>query len=117
VTQARITVTVDGKSYSTTAESLFNLTIGECRVIKRECGMTTGQWIDTLEMMAKKPKRGQKGPEMDETVLAILMYLLRSRAGEPVTWADVEAMRILDIADGLSVTEESDTPAPVAAVG
>jgi hypothetical protein len=73
------------------------MTIGEIRTIKRETGLS----ITGLHAKLLSVKDADNVDDMD--LYASLVYLLMSKSGETVTWADVEAIPIVDLAAGLSV--------------
>ncbi|MGH7964163.1 MAG: hypothetical protein ACRERD_20465 [Candidatus Binatia bacterium] len=76
---------------------LYRLTLGEARVIKRNTGLTLSDWRLGLITWGRE----------DPDVLAGLLYVLKTRAGEHVLWADLDAVNAQDIINGLEL-EESD---------
>lgn len=88
---------LDGHEYSSPILDLYRVTIGEARTIKRCTGLTLADWRLGLLTWGRE----------DPDVLAGLVYLLRSRAGETVDWYELEQINAQDVVDGLTV-EESD---------
>lgn len=94
----RITLTLGDKTYAATAADLAEVTIGECRVIKQQTGMTISDWLAGFGEMSRD----------DPDVYAILVYLLRSRAGEQVNWSELDAIPLSELVDGFDVTDTDD---------
>jgi phospholipase C len=89
-------LTLAGTEYQSDLFPLLKLTIGEARVIKRNTGMNIGQWRNGLSNLG----------EEDADVLAALVFLLRSRAGETVddNWDELDALSEYDIITGFDFT-------------
>jgi hypothetical protein len=87
-------LTLGDTEYQSDLFPLLKLTIGEARIIKRNTGMNIGQWRNGLSNLG----------EEDPDVLAALMFLLRSRAGEQVTWDEIDLMSEYDIITGFDFT-------------
>lgn len=110
----KLKLAVNGKEYVAEAASLTNVSIGELRTIKRETGMTLGQLHERLVL---QPLGDASDYDID--LYAVLTYLLMSHSGEKVTWADVEAIPLVELAAGLSsvndepVAESVELPAEV----
>jgi hypothetical protein len=97
----KLKLAVNGKEYVAEAASLTNVTIGELRTIKRETGMTLDQLHERLVLQPLGD-----GGDNDIDLYAVLTYLLMSHSGAKVTWADVEAIPLVDLASGLSSVED-----------
>jgi len=119
----RIKLAVGGKEHvADMAELLTRVTIGEIRAIKRETGMTTTALQNRLLEMQGADDEGLTEENWD--VYAALVYLILSRSGGHVSWADVDNIPLAELAAGLSVLPDEPTaPAqqphdvPVAAGG
>ncbi len=72
---------LDGKDYDYDEDSLFDVTIGEARAIKAATGLTIGDWKSGLVTMTF---RG------DPDVLAGIVWLVRKRADDPITWNEID---------------------------
>jgi hypothetical protein len=97
----KLKLAVGGKEYVAEAASLTNVTIGELRTIKRETGMTLEQLHERLVL---QPLGDASDNDID--LYAVLTYLLMSHSGEKVTWADVEAIPLVELAAGLSSVDD-----------
>ena len=98
----KIQLTLGGREYVASYDELTRVTIGEIRTIQRETGMTIPQLHARLSAL-----NDRSGDDMD--LYAALVYLLMRRSGENVTWADVDAIPVVDLAAGLAVL--ADEPA------
>ena len=87
-------LTLGDTEYQSDLFPLLKLTIGEARVIKRNTGMNIGQWRAGLSNLG----------EEDPDILAALVFLLRSRAGELVDWDELNALSEYDIITGFDFT-------------
>lgn len=109
-----IKLTVHGKEYIANVAELFTkMTIGEIRTIKRETGMTA----EVLELKVRdlRPDGDDVPKDEDWDVYTALVYLIMSRSGGRVAWADVEDLPLAEIAEGWSVVEDEPPPADPAA--
>ena len=88
-----------GKEYAATAVDLARVTIGECRVIKRETGMTIAQWRERFLAFDEDPD-----------VYATMVFLMRSRAGEQVDWAEIDSIPLAELMAGFSVVTDEPSP-------
>lgn len=104
----KLKLAVNGKEYVADAASLMNVTIGELRTIKRETGMTLEQLHERLVLQPL-----DDGADNDIDLYAVLTYLLMSHSGEKVTWADVEAIPLVELAAGLSSVGDEPAAEPV----
>lgn len=94
----RIRLILDGREHVVDYDELTRVTIGELRTIKRETGMT----LPALHARLLGLK--DSGPGDDNIDLyAAMVYLVLCRAGEQVSWADVERIPLVDLAAGLTV--------------
>jgi len=120
----RIELALAGKEHvvADVLELVTGMTIGDIRTIKRETGMTVAALKDRILEL----KGGDDGvpTEDDWDVYAALVYLILSRSGGRVSWAEVEDIPVAELAAGLSVLPDEPTaPAqqphdvPVAAGG
>lgn len=91
-----LTLTVNGKPYRCELVDLFSLSIGESRTIKRETGMSITVWLEKLQDFG------------DPDVLASVLYLVLSRAGEVVEWSELDDMSLTDVMRGFALTDEPD---------
>jgi hypothetical protein len=94
-----IRLTLGGKDYIASYDEVTRATIGEMRTIKRETGMTIPQLHARLLAL-----NGRTDDDMD--LYAALVYLVMCRSGETVTWAEVDAIPIVDLAAGLTVVAD-----------
>lgn len=82
---------------------LYNLTIGEARVIKAHTGLTLSDWHRGLAMSY----RG------DPDVLAGIVWVVRRRTGDPVDWAEIDLISTTTLLGSVTdldePTEESTT--------
>lgn len=99
-----LTLTLGGTVYKQPMVELFKLTIGESRAVERETGLLITEWIDSLS------KKGINSPK----VLATAVYILKTRAGETVSWADIDKLSLEEISEHLKMIEE---PEPVVVEG
>lgn len=105
-----MTLALKGKTYETDFLDLLKLTIGESRVIKRNCvgpegkAMTGADWRECMVRFDRE----------DPDLLAGIVFLLRSRAGEIVEWSELEDLTVEEFATGLSMDMEDvvDLPPP-----
>ena len=102
----RIKLALGGKEYEATYDDVTKVTIGEIRTIKRETGMTIP------ELHARVLALNERTDD-DIDLYAVLVYLLMSHSGQAVTWADVEAIPIVDLAAGLSVVPDEPAESAV----
>lgn len=100
-------LTLNGKTYESDLSPLVEVSIGEARAIKRETGLTIMAWKDGLENLGR----------LDPDVLAALVFLLRSRAGEKVDWSEMDGLTISDLAAGLDFTLSDNDRAQIAQAG
>lgn len=102
----KMVLALRGKTYETDFLDLLKLTIGESRVIKRHCtgpngkAMTGADWRECMVAFDRE----------DPDLLAGIVFLLRSRAGETVEWSDLEALTVQEFAEGLTVAEVVELP-------
>lgn len=98
----KMVLALRGKTYETDFLDLLKLTIGESRVIKRNCtgpngkAMTGADWRECMVAFDRE----------DPDLLAGIVFLLRSRAGETVEWADLEDLTVQEFAEGLTVADD-----------
>jgi hypothetical protein len=83
-------------------EMFHQITIGQIRAIRRETGMTSEELLGKVLALkdAEKP-----GGDEDWDVYTALVFLVLSRSDWHVTWADVERIPLVDIANGWSVID------------
>lgn len=98
-----ITLALGGKTYRAKVVDLVQLSIGEARVIKRETGMKIADWRDTFRAIDRE----------DPDLLIGMAYLMRSRAGEPVNWSDLDHMSSLELMAAFEATADTE-PEPAA---
>lgn len=107
----RIKLTLGGKEYVTdVAEMTQKVTIGEIRTIKHETGMTPAALQAKLLELKNAGDSTAENENWD--VYTALVYLVMSRSGGHVTWADVERIPLVDLASGFSIVED-EPPAEV----
>lgn len=92
-------LTLGDKEYTSTLMGLYELSIGEARTIKRNTGMTITEWQLGLALFSRRE---------DADILAGLVFLLRSRAGEQVAWSDIDTLPIKSVKEGFDVTDLDD---------
>jgi hypothetical protein len=102
VTAPNVTITLKlgDKTYTSSVVDLVRLSIGEARAIKRATGMTIADWRDTFRRIDRE----------DPDLLIGLAYLMRTRAGEPVDWSDLDHMSSTELMAAFEATND-DTPA------
>lgn len=88
-------MTLGGKTYEADLAALVNLSIGEARIIKRETGLTVMGWMDGMQAFNKQ----------DPDILAGLVFLFKSRAGETVDWGDLDKISVKEFWGGLKTSE------------
>lgn len=98
---------LDGTEYVASYEAITRINIGELRTIKRETGLTVDQVHDKLTTLTKMDT---DDPVMDIDLCAVFTYLLMSRSGHAVTWADVERIPLVELGAGFSVLDDEPTP-------
>ena len=84
-------LTLGESTYSEDVLSLYRLSIGEIRAIKRHTGMTFADWKFGLVTYFRE----------DPDFLLGLVYVMKRRAGETPDWTALEQVNAQDIVDGL----------------
>lgn len=110
----KIQIALGDKKYVAVVDEMFNqMTIGQIRAIRRETGLTSEDLLGKVLALkgAEKP-----GGDEDWDVYTALVFLVLSRSDWHVTWADVERISLVDIANGWSVIDDEPEPAPVVEV-
>jgi hypothetical protein len=97
-----VKLSLDGREYQAKAYSLFDLSIGEARTIKRNTGMSISEWRLGLMTLHRE----------DPDVLAGIVFVLRHRAGEQVDWAEMENISTQTLIAGLKL-EDGDLDPPL----
>jgi hypothetical protein len=103
-----MTLALRGKTYETEFLDLLQLSIGESRTLKRNCvgpsgkAMTGADWRDCVIAFDRE----------DGDLLAGIVFLLRSRAGEIVEWSDLETVTVSELAEGLSIVNDEVVELP-----
>lgn len=97
-------LTLDGNVYETDAESLMRVTIREAKTIKantvtpyRPMGMSITDWSGTINDLG------------DPDILAIIVFLLRSRSGETVKWAELDDLSIEAVIRGFEMIPDPES--------
>jgi hypothetical protein len=100
-----VKLSLDEREYQAKAYSLFDLSIGEARTIKRNTGMSISEWRLGLMTLHRE----------DPDVLAGIVFVLRHRAGEQVDWAEMENISTQTLIAGLKLEDgDLDPPQPPA---
>jgi hypothetical protein len=103
-----VKLSLDGREYQAKTYSLFDLSIGEARTIKRNTGMSISEWRLGLMTLHRE----------DPDVLAGIVFVLRHRAGEQVDWAEMENISTQTLIAGLKLEDgDLDPPAEESAEG
>jgi hypothetical protein len=99
----KLGLTLGGKAYETELDALLHLSIAEAREIKRHCRsgdgerpMTIAEWRKGLLALDQE----------DSDTLAALAFVLRSRAGEQVDWAEIEGLSSQEFSAGFVMTKD-----------
>lgn len=100
-------LTLGDKVYESDLAALVEVTIGEARTIKGQTGLTIRGWEEGLKDLAS----------VDPDVIAGLVWLLRSRAGEAVDWTEINALTINELATALDFTLTEGDQARIAEAG
>lgn len=91
-------LTLNGKEYQSPVLTLFTISIGEARAIKRHTGLTIADWHDGLKTLGR----------FDPDVCLSLVFLLKSRAGESVNWDELNALSAMDVVAAFDFTLTDD---------
>lgn len=111
----KIQIALGDKNYVADVGAMFNqMTIGQIRAIRRETGLTSDELLGKVLALkdAEKP-----GGDEDWDVYTALVFLVLSRSDWHVTWADVERIPLVDIANGWSVLDDDPVPGRGCPVG
>lgn len=88
-------LTLRGVEYQSDLMALYEISLGEARVIKRNTGMTITDWRVGLMTFARE----------DPDVLTALVFLLRHRArtsSDPeVDWSEIDQIGVRELAEGV----------------
>ena len=89
-------LTLDGREYRCTQESLTELTIKEARDIKRHTGMRIAAWGKAMSEI----------DEVDPDAFLGLAYLLKTRSGEVFDWSALDDMPIFELTKCFKTVDE-----------
>lgn len=107
----KIQIALGDKKYVADVGEMFNqMTIGQIRAIRRETGLPSDELLDKVLGLKDVD---QPGGAEDWDVYTALVFLVLSRSDWHVTWADVERIPLVDIANGWSVVDDEPEPAVV----
>lgn len=84
-------LTLDDVEYESRLIDMFTMSIGEARTIKRQTGLTVGDYHDGLKTLDR----------LDPDIFLSMVFLLKSRAGETVDWDVLNELPLMAVMQGL----------------